>query len=230
MNRLRTNARIPEVDGLSDAIVRIYKADVAAQEDAFLKGAMAELEALSADITAALLQDKAVSNLDEADGARDEAIKNLGTLLTGYTAFPAEEKRQAAIALKSVYDKYAKAGITSASYVSESSMTESLLSDLAAEEAKKNIALLDGIETLVGRIRTAQDAFAQASDGYTKAKGARSASASSLKKPLMSIINEKLVPYLNTMALVKNEALAGFSRDIETEIDRVNSAVTKRGK
>lgn len=35
MNRLNAKARITEVDGLSDSIVRIFGADLQAQEDAF---------------------------------------------------------------------------------------------------------------------------------------------------------------------------------------------------
>lgn len=230
MNKLRTNARISEVDGLSDTIVRLYKADKSASEDAFLKATMAELEKLSADITTAILKDKTVSNLDVADSTRDEAIRNLGALLSGYSVFPAEEKKNAAASLKSIYDKYAKAGITSANYTSESSMIESLLEDLSADSAKAQIEKLDGVDSLISKIRSAQDDFTKANDEYTKAKGSKGESASSLKKPLVSIINDKLVTYLNTMSLVGNAALAEFSKNVGTEIDRVNSAVTKRGK
>lgn len=230
MNKLRTNARISEVDGLSDTIVRLYKADKSASEDAFLKATMAELEKLSADITTAILKDKTVSNLDVADSARDEAIRNLGALLSGYSVFPSEEKKNAAASLKSIYDKYAKAGITSANYTSESSMIESLLGDFSADSAKAQIEKLDGVDSLILKIRAAQDDFTKANDEYTKAKGSKGESASSIKKPLVSIINDKLVTYLNTMSLVGNAALAEFSKNVGTEIDRVNSAVTKRRK
>lgn len=230
MNRLRTNARISEVDGLSDTIVRLYKADSAAAEDAFLKNVMAEMESLSDKITAAILQDKVVSSLDAADSARDEAVRNLGALLSGYCVFPVEEKKNAAASLRSIYDKYAKSGITSASYTSESSMIESLLGDFSADSAKAQIEKLDGVDALISKIRSAQDGFTKANDEYTKAKGAKGGSASSLKKPLVSVINEKLVTYLNTMSLVGNAALAEFSKNVGTEIDKVNSAVAKRGK
>lgn len=223
MNKLNAKARITEVDGLSDSIIRIFGADSKAQEDTFLKGQIAQLTVLSDAITAAILQDKAVSNLDEA-------IKNLGALLSGYAVFPLEEKKSAALSLKAVYDKYAKSGILSASYISESSMIESLLKDLAAAEAKANIEKLDGVAEMVAAIRTAQDDFTAANDAFVKAEGSRGASASSYKKPILAVINDKIVPYLNTMAIVGNTTVADFAKGVETEITRVNENIAKRGK
>lgn len=230
MNKVKSTIRITEVDGLSDSIIRIFGADTKAQEDTFLKGQIAELTTLSDAITEAILKDKAVSNLDEADSKRDEAIKNLGALLSGYAVFPLEEKKAAALGLKAIYDKYAKSGILSASYVSESSMIESLLKDLSSAEAMASIEKLDGIAEMVAAIRAAQDDFTAANDAFVKAEGSKGASASSYKKPILSVINDKIVPYLNTMAIVGNTAVADFAKGVETEITRVNETVAKRGK
>lgn len=230
MNKLNAKARITEVDGLSDTVVRIFNADLQAQEDAFLKGQIAELSVLSDAITQAILQDRAVSNLDEADSRRDEAVRNLGALLSGYAVFPLEEKKNAAVFLKAIYDKYSKNGILSASYVSESSMIESLLSDFSAAEAKAGIEKLDGISDMVSAIRAAQDEFTAANDAFVKAEGSKGKSASSYKKPILAVINDKIVPYLNTMAIVGNSAVAEFSRGVEAEINRVNESIAKRTK
>lgn len=230
MNKVKSTIRITEVDGLSDSIIRIFGADSKAQEDAFLKSQIAELTTLSDAITAAILQDKAVSNLDEADSKRDEAVRNLGALLSGYAVFPLEEKKAAALGLKTVYDKYAKSGILSASYISESSMIESLLKDLSSAEAAANIEKLDGVAELVAAIRAAQDNFTVANDAFVKAEGSRGASASSYKKPILAVINDKIIPYLNTMAIVGNTAVADFAKGVETEISRVNENIAKRGK
>ena len=230
MNKVKSTIRITEVDGLSDSIIRIFGADTKAQEDDFLKSQIAELTTLSDAITAAILQDRAVSNLDDADSRRDEAIKNLGALLSGYAVFPLEDKKAAALGLKAIYDKYAKSGILSASYVSESSMIESLLKDLSSAEAMASIEKLDGIAEMVSAIRAAQDDFTAANDAFVKAEGSKGASASSYKKPILSVINDKIVPYLNTMAIVGNAAVADFAKGVETEITRVNETVAKRGK
>lgn len=199
MKRLDARARINEVDGLSDAIVRGYKADEKVQKDAFVATTMGEVEDLSAKITTAFMQDKALSTLDSADAERDNAIKTLGTMLTAYAVFPIASKKDAAIPLKAIYEKYAKSGITSANYVSESSMTESLLEDLKADSMAGNIAALEGVAEAIANIRATQDAFTATSDAYAKASASKPESASSYKKPLLAAINDKLVPYLTAV-------------------------------
>ena len=228
MNKISAKIRIAELDGLSDSIVRIYKADSAVQTDAFLKDSFSELETLSAQITTAILQDKTVSRLDETDAERDEALRSLGAVLAGYASFPVAEKKTAGIFLKTIYDKYIKAGIIKATYNAESSMIESLLEDFSGAESLANIEKLDGIETLIAQIRSAQDSFTAANDEYVKSTSSKGASATSLKKPLLSVINDKIVPYLNLMQ--GNEALAEFSNSIEKEITRVNDSLQKREK
>lgn len=180
MNKINAKIRIAELDGLSDSIVRIYKANSAVQADAFLKGAFSELETLSAQITTAILQDKTVSSLDEVDSARDEALRSLGAVLAGYASFPVAEKKSA------------------------------------------------GIEMLFAQLRSAQDSFTAANDEYVKTVASKGVSATSLKKPLLSVINDKIVSYLNLMQ--GNDVLADFSKSIEKEIARVNNSLQKREK
>lgn len=230
MNKLKTAVRVTEIDGFSDTLVRVFKDDAAAQKDAFLKATMAELEALSAKITTAILQDKALSTLDEADSKRDDALRALGTGLAGYAALPIAAKKEAALPLKAVYDKYAKAGITRANYTSESSMIESLLEDLAASALAANIAALDGVSEAIAEVRATQDAFTKANDEYVAAKSDKNASASSFKKPILSLVNEKIVPYLDAMTIAQNAECAAFARATEEEIKRINSVIVARGK
>lgn len=230
MNKLNANVRVTEIDGLSDTIVRLYKADSSASKDAFVAATMAEVEKLSADITTAILQDKALSTLDTADAERDSAITALGKALQGYAALPVPAIKAAAEPLVAVYEKYSKAGITRASYVSESSMVESMLEDFAAGTLSGNVAMLGGVTEALAAIRAAQDAFTSANDAYTAASGNRGASATTFKKPLLSAINEKLVPYLTAMQIAASENCAAFAAGVEAEIARVNEAVAKRGK
>lgn len=230
MFKVNSSLKNTELDGLSDTFVRLYKADSAAAKDAFVAETMAEVERLSADITTAILQDKAASTLEAADTGRDKAITALGKALAGYAALPIPAKQAAAEQLLAVYEKYSKAGITKASYLSESSMIESLLEDFADESLAAHIAALEGVKETIAAIRTTQDAFNAANDSYVAANESKGASASSLKKPLLAAINEKLVPYLNAMQIAKNENCAAFAAGVEAEIARVNEAVARRSK
>lgn len=226
MNKVISKVRVTEVDGLSDALVRLYKADEGISSDAFLKSVMDEVEKLSVSITTAIKKDKVLSSLEEADGVRDEAVKNLSTLLDGYEVFPVAAKKEAARKLKSVFDKYGKS-ITTANYVSESSLIESLLEDFSKEEA---VSLLDGIKEILEQIRSAQDAFVKASDEYNAASTVKTESASSLKKPLLSAINDKLIPYITAMQMANSALYGDFAAKAEGEVKRVNEIVSRRGK
>lgn len=227
MNKVISKVRVTEVDGLSDALVRLYKADEGISSDAFLKSVMDEIEKLSVSITTAIKKDKVLSNLEEADGVRDEAVKNLSTLLDGYEVFPVAAKKEAAQKLKTIFDKYRKS-ITTANYVSESSLIESLLEDFSKEE--ETVSLLDGIKEILEQIRSAQDSFVKASDEYNAASTVKTESASSLKKPLLSAINDKLIPYITAMKMANSAVYADFATKAEGEIKRVNEIVLRRGK
>lgn len=230
MKKLRSQIRNAEIDGLSDTILRLFKADERAQKDAFLSDLMPKLTELSDLITTAILQDKTLSTLEAADDERDEAIKTLGTVLAAYAVFPIAAKKELSVPLKAIYDKYAKAGITSANYTSESSMVESLLDDLSSEKLVDNIKGLEGVAEAIASIRTAQDAFTKANDDYVKANSNKGASASSYNKPIVALVNDKLVPYLNAMQIAGNDNCADFAKSVESEINRVNDTISKRGK
>ena len=228
MKKLRNQIRNAEIDGFSDTVVRLFKADEKAQSDSFLNGVMGELENLSAQITTAILQDKTLSTLDAADTDRDEAIRTLGTVLAAYAVFPIASKKELAAPLKTVYDKYAKAGITSANYTSESSMIESLLQDFADVNFAENIKALEGVGEAIASIRTAQDAFTKANDEYVKASSSKAASATSLNKPILTLVNDRLVPYLDAMVIAGNENCKDFAKGVAAEISRVNEMISKR--
>jgi hypothetical protein len=230
MNKLKTAIRNAEVDGLSDSIIHNFKADEKAQADTFLKSALEELETLLAQITTAILQNKTLSTLDSADNTRDEAVKTLGTVLAAYAVFPIASKKELSAPLKAIYDKYAKSGITSANYTSESSMIESLLQDFAAETVAENIKALEGVAEAIASIRTAQDEFTKANDEYVKANSNKVVSASSFNKPIVSLVNDKLVSYLNAMVIAGNTNCMDFAKCVEAEINRVNDMIAKRGK
>ena len=63
MNKVISKVRVTEVDGLSDALVRLYKADEGVSSDVFLKGVMDEIEKLSVfTVEAALYSSLAFAN------------------------------------------------------------------------------------------------------------------------------------------------------------------------
>lgn len=230
MNKIKWVIRNTEIDTLSDSIIRFFKADEEAQKDAFLCAAIAELEVLSAKITTAILQDKKLSTLESADGARNDAIRTLGTVLKGYAALPIESKAALALPLKAIYDKYAKSKIIKESYAAKSSLIESMLQDFAAVQLAENIKGLEGVAEAIAAVRSAQDAFADANIELLNATATKGASATSFNKPIVELINEKIIPYLNAMLISGNTSCTDFAKNTEEEIRRINEAISKRGK
>lgn len=231
MKKINSNMRVAELDTLSDVLVRLYKDSCAAEnavsKDANLSLIMAEAEKLSADITTAIKSDRVSSTLDEADIARDEIIRNLGDALTGYAAIPVAAKKSAAQNLLAVFGKYGRQ-ITQKNFAEESSLIESMLEDFGAESLKADVAALDGVGELVSELRAAQDSFNKANDDFTNASMNRGESATSVKKSLISVLNDKLVPYLSAVAPLAD--YKDFATKCEAEIAKANATVSKRGK
>ena len=230
MNKIKRVIRNTEIDTLSDAIIRFFKADKEAQNDAFLSSTIGELELLSAKITTAILQDKTLSTLEMADGERNKAIKTLGTVLNGYAALPIESRKAQAVPLKAIFDKYAKGRITRESYAAKSSLIESMLVDFAAAPLAENIKGLEGVAESIALIRTAQDNFTKANIDFLDVTVNKGESATSFNRQIALLINEKLIPYLNAMLISDNAKCADFAKNIEEEIRRINEAISKRGK
>lgn len=230
MKKIISTVRVTEADNLSNAIVRLFKAEVDANSDvvcdAYLKDTFAEVEALSASLTTAIKADKASSNLDVMDSKRDEIIRKLNAALTGYVNLPIPAIQAAAALLLEITVKYK--GITTESYARESSLIKSLLEDLSAADAKTAIASLQGIGELVSALTAAQNEFDLANDAFNTATALKTRSASSLKKPLLTLINDRIVPYLTAMKLAKPEIYGDFVSKVENEINRANQAVVKR--
>ena len=231
MNKVKTAIRVAELDTLSDVLVRLYKDSCAAEnavsKDANLSLIMADVERLSAEITTAIKSDRVSSTLDEADIARDEIIRNLGDALTGYAAIPVAAKKSAAQNLLAVFGKYGRQ-ITQKNFAEESSLIESLLEDFEAESLKADVAALEGVGELVSELRTAQDSFNKANDDFTNASVNKGESATSVKKSLISVLNDKLVPYLSAVAPLAD--YKDFASKCEAEIAKANETVSKRGK
>ena len=123
MNKIKTTLRVSEMDTLSGTFVRLYRASIQENEslakDGNLAALMAEVEHFSSEISLAIKSDRAESSLDEADIVRDEIVRDISNLLTGYASIPFLEKKSAAVRLLSVFQKYGR-GITVKSYAEES--------------------------------------------------------------------------------------------------------------
>ena len=224
------SVRVTELDALSDALEREYNlacgdGGTVVAKDAVLKSQFAQLHDLSARNTTAIKQDAVLSTLEGSDSVRDEVTRDLFTLSTGYTASPFADVKAASQAVCAVLNKYGRS-MASKGYAEQTALTESLLEDLGAERLASSIEALSGVAELIAGLRKAQDSFTAAHDGYIKAKAGKGESASSLRKPIVSLINDNIVPYLNIVAAM--DGYAEFVDAVSANIREMNDTVTRR--
>lgn len=231
MKKILTVARITELGDTALRLVELFKNTASLHFDAFLSKNFTEIEQLALALTAAVKRDQALSQLEEADAHRDNAIRVLGKLLKGYEHIPLAELREHAQKLLQVFRKYG-VKITEENYTSQSNLIMSMLEDFSASSLKVSIEALQGVKEAIAQIKTTQDAFANVRKEYegALANQKEKASASSIRKPLLELINKKMIPYLVAMEIAQPELFKEFVAKASEIINSTNDAVKARAK
>ena len=231
MNKLNTSVKVTELGDTALRLVKAFKAVVAVQNDAFLTKTFAEIEKQATAMTSAVKSDQALSKLEEADAKRDQAIRVLDKLLKGYENIPLENLKTHAKKLAEIFKKYG-VKITGENYASQSTLINSLLGDFSATELKPSIEALAGVKEALAEIQTKQNAFAALRSDYEKAQVSQKekSSATSLRKPLLELINKKAVPYLVAMSVAQPELFKNLTAEASEIITSTNEAIKARSK
>lgn len=231
MNKLNTSVKVTELGDTALRLVKAFKAVVAVQNDAFLTKTFAEIEKQVTVMTSAVKSDQALSKLEEADAQRDQAIRVLDKLLKGYENIPLENLKTHAKKLAEIFKKYG-VKITGENYASQSTLINSLLGDFSATELKPSIEALAGVKEALAEIQTKQNAFAVIRSDYEKAQVSQKekSSATSLRKPLLELINKKVVPYLVAMSIAQPELFKNLTAEASEIITSTNEAIKARSK
>lgn len=231
MNKLNTSVKVTELGDTALRLVKAFKAVVAVQNDAFLTKTFAEIEKQATVMTSAVKSDQALSKLEEADAQRDQAIRVLDKLLKGYENIPLENLKTHAKKLAEIFKKYG-VKITGENYASQSTLINSLLGDFSATELKSSIEALTGVKEALAEIQTKQNAFATLRSDYEKAQVSQKekSSATSLRKPLLELINKKAVPYLVAMSVAQPELFKNLTAEASEIITSTNEAIKARSK
>ncbi len=231
MNKLNTSVKVTVLGDTALRLVKAFKAVVAVQNDAFLTKTFAEIEKQATAMTSAVKSDQALSKLEEADAQRDQAIRVLDKLLKGYENIPLENLKTHAKKLAEIFKKYG-VKITEENYASQSTLINSLLGDFSATELKPSIEALAGVKEALAEIQTKQNAFAALRSDYEKAQVSQKekSSATSLRKPLLELINKKVVPYLVAMSIAQPELFKNLTAEASEIITSTNEAIKARSK
>ncbi len=231
MEKLRTNARVTEIGDVANRLVELYKKTTNLHEEKFLKSTFEEIEKQGKAITEAVKRDSVLSLLEEADTKRDNAVRVLSKLLIGYENIPVETLKPHGQKLATIFKKYG-VKITDENYSSESNLIDSLLTDFSASDVQPSITALAGVTEAIADLRNAQSEFASIRSQYDQALSEKenSVSATTLRKPLVELINKKLVPYLVVMQIAEAEKYGAFASNASKIVESVNEVVRGRSK
>lgn len=230
MKKLDARIRTTEIDELSDALLKLYANEAALQDEAYLKPVFTEMAAVSDKITEAIRQDKIYSDLEDADALRDAAAMKIFKIVDGYSAVPLEVVSQPAERLGKILQKFT--GLTRKAYNEETSLIEALLTDLSSTDATADISLLNGLSEAVALLRQTQDSFMEKRVQYSTLSSEQKYedTASALKKPLLVLINDRLLPYLTLMKVQDAGKYGHFADTVAGAVDAVNTNIKTRSK
>ncbi|WP_319481072.1 DUF6261 family protein [uncultured Draconibacterium sp.] len=230
IEKIIVNSRTTEIHGTTRTINTSYQQS-GLTEDVTLAEIFTRLVTANDKLGVAIDRSKVESILADKDDVRDEAVRAVGYLVQGYLYSPREAVREAAATVKKVFDKYGFA-VTQESYVVESSHISSMLGDLAAPDVLAAIDQLRGLDENIANLQAAEDDFenTRAQFAEEEAEESTQPSATTLKKNVVAIINDDLVPFLRYGERFQASTYGNFSATVAQLINDNNEQVKKRTK
>lgn len=228
MMKLLTNARLTEVSDTAGRFLTLH-ATVPAATNPYLLTLVAELQARYAQITEAIRRDKAHSDLEEADELRGTKVSNFFKVVDGAAANEIPALREAGLRLQAVLGRYGL-HIIHENYTAESGFIEAMLLDLSADDLKASVLAIQGAKEGIAAIRAAQDNFNAKRVAYEKAAATdrQTETASTLKAPLLQLINEKYLPQLAALRNSDPADYAAYADAAEKITEDTNAAIKLR--
>lgn len=227
---LMMKSRNTEVDGTTTQIINGYNATTL-NTDANMELIFVPLKAKSTLLSAAIgrLKEKSVQKTN--DEVRDERIDGLFYNLLSSAHNPKEKIQQAAAYLLELFEQYGQQ-MKDESYTRESSMVNSLLNDYKTAKALAAIADVPQCADYIAALQEAQTNFEtnRLSFEAARAQEGTQENASALKKEVVELLNEQVVPYLNVMIQLNDATYGAFARTVAEIIAANNEVVKKRSK
>ncbi len=213
MNKLLYDIRTAELLTLVSELDRQYKAAaskglIAIVADAVLLPLFRELESKYAELLLASSRTPARATVS-ASTRRETLLRSLKHLLSGYALFPDKAKQDGATRLLEIVKQAGTEG-------------------LFQPGLSPTLAILPDIGTLLTAIKEAEALSLTEKHSAKDSLAVKVKNATDLKRPLVAVINEKLVPYLN--AVGKNSSYEHFAAAVAMIINHANATVLQRKK
>lgn len=227
ISKISSEIRIADMADLAGTMIR--ELDQSAIDDAHLAALQSAIEPLSTKLVKAINKDKAESDLERFDAARDEVYRSLLYLCKGYLHHPDKTVSAAARGVDAIIDKYGFK-LVEAAYSAQSALLDSFMADMSRPSIAAHVDLLPGVKALLEQLAGQQDGFKAAEALWVQARSAQNAdeSATSIKKELLKLLNNKLVVYLRAMYQVNPEPYNELIAKIALLIDQANALIKRR--
>ncbi len=228
IQKIIAKSRVTEVDATMKIIIAAYeKGDWSS--DNYLTAMFNELKPHSQKLSLAINSTEAESELDHTDELRDERIRAIFHTVAGYLYNPLAEIKSAAEVVEVILDKYGLS-MSRESYAVESSLIESMLTDLSDPTVAAAVEKLLGLGQLISELTTIQADFEEKRLSFETEKATQNqiASATEIKKEVVAQCNNKIVLYLNAMNMVNTPMYGELTQAVSQIIADNNSAVKRR--
>jgi len=228
IERLFYNCRNSEVYATTGRISDAYRQS-SLTADAGLANILNEIDPKNQKLIDAIKRMIAESELEVKDEDRDSDHHALHYLVYGATFNPDTNVKTAASEVFNVMENYGLS-VTGESYDTETTYLESLLEDLAKPNLRDAIAAIPGCAEQIANLQASQNAFSAARLAFQQeqAKNEGQESATSLKKQVLILVNEKLVAFLNGMLVTAPDTFSEFAATVNKIIGATNETVKKR--
>jgi hypothetical protein len=228
ISNLLMKSRVTEVDNSFTRINGAYQ-NTTLNSDPNLMKIFGPLQEKSTLLAGAIRRLKTQSAQQPNDEVRDEKIDALYYLLLSFSHHPDEAVRNAALRLLEIFGQYGLE-MKDESYATESSLVNSLVNDYANRDREADIALVPQCAEYIAALKAAQANFDGNRVAFEEARAEEGTleNASALKKAMVVLINNQLVPYLNVMAQLDEPAYGAFARTVAEIIAENNEVVKKR--
>ncbi len=226
--KLKTSARVSEVNAVAKSILKAYT-ESSMTEDTTLQLIMNELTSESALLNTAIEQDKALSQMEVYDEARDSAFRGLFYYLQGCTHLISTTTATAAQHLFTLVQKYG-VGITQLSYAEQTGQMSSLIEELEQESNQAHITNIPGMADMVENLVKTQADFEKTYDVYLGQlnEDRNKQNASQIKSRVVKVINDRLVVYLRSQLTFNTAVYGDLGGKIAIAIENINSTVSER--
>lgn len=228
LSKLDVRSRVSEVDAAATRIYGAYKT-TNLNSNPHVASIFGQLESLNGQLNLAINRKLVNSELDHADAVRDNAMRAFYFLAKGLTFHPDADIQHASNKLFDVLDRYSLSIVTE-NFATESSLLNSLLGELLADDMQEAIALIPGAAHTYTQLKTAQENFENMRIDYEKnvAKFDNNSSATTIKKQVLNFVNNKLLTYIDAMTFVDPDNFNEFADTVEQIIQDNNVTIKRR--